>query len=247
MDSKKRFPSDFESLLERCKEKGFDDDFIIGSGNPDSEILFIGREPSGDAHKTNTLKHYIDICDGVLPKDAWTRKKSEECKPNMEIPNYWLYGKTLWAQYQKLCDIIFDEHQKDRKEIIDFEEHVFCSEMNGSPSPRTGQANKESIPFRKENFFTDSFFDRFPVVLLACGNYIQNHSQIPEEREIDSIFHVSFSSERVYGTRNKMWVHYNEDHTRLVIHTRNLCSDVSTALIEGIGTEIRSFLQQLHK
>lgn len=237
----------FLSLLNRCRNQyGFQDDFIIGSGNPNSEILLVGREPSNDAFNTNTLGHYIDVANGK-GQDFWTHIKREEYNPVTKIPNHWRSGKALWVQYQKLCDIIYPDYKKDRREIIDFEEHVFCSEMNGSPSPQTGKAIKDSLPIRKELFFTDHFFDRFPVIILACGNYINNSSPNPEEREIDRIFRVSFCEERKCGNRNTYWIHYNEDKTRLVIHTRNLCADVSKDLIKGIGTVVHKFLLQRKK
>jgi hypothetical protein len=239
------FKKDFLALLNRCKNQyGFPDDFIVGSGNPASDVLLVGREPSNDALLTNTLGHYLDAAQGLV-KDSWTHIKREEYNSSTKQgPSHWRSGKALWAQYQKLCDIIYPEFKKDRREIIDFEEHVFCSEMNGSPSPRTGKANTEFLAIRKELFFTDPFFDRFPVIVLACGDYIHNTSPNPEEREIDRIFHVSFFEEKRYGNRNAFWLHYNEDRTRLVIHTRNLCSDVSKGLIEGIGEEVHQFLHR---
>lgn len=241
------YEQDFLALLNRCKNQyGFQDDFIIGSGNPASDVLLVGREPSSDAFMTNTLGHYLNVASGK-GLDIWTHIKREEYNPVTKQPNHWRSGKTLWVQYQKLCDIIYPDFKKDRREIIDFEEHVFCSEMNGSPSSRTWAANKESVPIRKKLFFTDSFFNRFPVIILACGNYIQNSSHNPEEREIDRIFHVAFFEERNCGDRNAFWIHYNEDKTRLVIHTRNLCADVSKDLIVCIGKEVHDFLHRMNR
>lgn len=237
------YENDFLALLNRCKHHyGFPDDFIIGSGNPASEVLLIGREPSGDAYKSNTLRHYIDVANGK-EQDSWTHIKREE----YNLVKHWRSGKSLWAQYQKLCDIIYPFYKKDRREIIDFEKYVFCSEMNGGPSPLTREAKRDTLPIRKRLYFTDPFFDRFPVIILACGNYIKNSSLKPEEREIDRIFHVSFYEERKCGEKNAFWIHYNENRTRLVIHTRNLCADVSKELINNIGEEVKEFLLRLNR
>lgn len=241
------YENDFLALLNRCKyQYGFTDDFIIGSGNPASEVLLIGREPSGDAFMSNTLGHYIGVANGK-GQDYWTHIKQEEYNPITKEPNHWRSGKALWVQYQKLCDIIYPCYKKNRHEIIDFENYVFCSEMNGSPSPRTTAAKKDTLSVRKQVYFTDPFFDRFPVVILACGNYIKNSSFIPEEREIDRIFHVSFYQEIKCGERNAFWIHYNENRTRLVIHTRNLCADVSKDLINRIGKIVKEFLLSLNR
>lgn len=234
------YPNDFIELLNRCNVNGFDPSFIIGSGNPDSKILFISKEPSGKAYGSNTLSHYMNnIKDGNT--DKWTRYRKQEILEQGKEPSYWSYSQTVWSRYQTLCDYIFPEMARNRNEIFDFEEFVFCSEMNGSPSKRTNDAPKDKIPERKE-FFKDPYFNRFRVVLLACGDYIKNTSDKPEEREIDNIFHVEFDKRFDFG---KIWftTHYNKpENTRLVIHTRNLCSGIPNLMLEKMGKMIRTFL-----
>ena len=242
------YPNDFIEMLERCSKKGYDDKFIIGGGNPNSNILFVGQEPTGDAEDMNTLRHYLENHKkGIV--DKWTRYRVEEEKyfkdQGKEVPPYWTNKQTLWGCYQTLCDIIFEEKNKNRKEVFDFEELVFCSEMNGSPSKRTREANKESIEKRKQ-FFMDPYFKRFNVIVLACGNYISNVSDNPEEREIDNIFNVRFF-ERHGKPRNYFWTHYNDDKTRLVIHTRNLSADISRDMLSEMGNLICGFLKTLAK
>lgn len=234
------YTESFVQLINRCRSQyHFNGDFIIGSGNPDSRILFVGKEPTGDAKKTNTLEHYEQrIQEGKT--DNWTRVKNVETKEQGSEPSYWRCNQTLWARYQALIDYVFPDRISNRKEIFDFEEVVFCSEMNGSPSKRTKDANKDRIQERKL-FFKDPFFDRFSVILLACGNYINNISNNPEEREIDSIFGVRF--ERECGTgKNRFWVHKNTDESRLVIHTRNLSNGIPNDMLEDMAKIIRPFL-----
>ncbi len=232
------YNEDFIEFVGRCRrEYRFGDRFIIGGGNPASRILFLGREPSGDARESNTLAHYEkNISLGVV--DPWTRHR--EAEPG-EV--YWKRKGACWAVYQRLTDYIFPEDSKDRSEVFDFEERVFCSEMNGSPSPRTRRADTRSLDERKDVFFRDPFFDRFSVIVLACGNYIRNTEG---NREIDDIFKVSY--DQCFGNREshfQYWTHYSADRRRLVVHTRNLSGDIDEEVLEELGKRIRAFLDSL--
>ena len=233
------YPKDFIELLNRlkkCTADGIDDSFIIGSGNPDSKILFVGREPSDDAKNTNTLVHYLEnYKKGVT--DDWTRVRN-----NDEDDKFWKKSQSCWSRYQALCDYIYPEKKRNRKEIYDFEEMVFCTEMNGSWSEKTKDAPRDTLETRKNIFFRDPYFDRFNVIVLACGNYIKNSSNEPTEREIDNIFHVTFGKEYYYSLNNKFWTHYNSEKTRLVIHTRNLSNGVSNKMLDEMGQLIRNFI-----
>ena len=201
--------------------------------------MLVGREPSDRACETNILKHYEELV-AAGKTDRWTRIRDEEKRVQGVEPSYWSCPQTVWSRYQTLVDYIFGEPHADRRAVFDFEERVFCSEMNGSPSLKTACADRSGIPDRKR-FFRDPFFDRFPVIVLACGDYISNVSPIPEEREIDSIFKVSFCRE--YGSGSgRFWTHFNADRTRLVIHTRNLCSGVSNTMLREMAKVIRNFL-----
>ena len=239
------YPKDFIELLNRlnrCKAADIDDSFIIGSGNPDSILLFVGREPSGDAFNTNTLGHYLDNCNkGVT--DEWTRFREKDEQRNLvDEKSFWNKPQSCWNRYQALCDYIYPEKKKNRKDIYDFEEMVFCTEMNGSWSEKTKDAPRDTLETRKNIFFRDPYFDRFKVIVLACGNYIKNSSNEPTEREIDNIFHVTFGKEYYYSLNNKFWTHYNPEKTRLVIHTRNLSNGVSNKMLFEMGQLIRNFI-----
>lgn len=239
------YNDDFKTLLFNCRHVyGFGDNFIIGSGNPSSRILFVGKEPTGDACKSNTLLHYENnLRDGII--DVWRRVRIQEIHDQGKIPTYWNCAQTLWSRYQKLYDYIFPEKIGNRKEVFDFEEFVFCSELNGTPSKKTHDANTSKIHERKR-FFRDPFFNRFAVIVLACGEYISNQSTNPEEREIDNIFKVSFESQKGRG-RYLYWAHYNSNRTRLVIHTRNLSNGIPNSMLEDMGRLIRSFLKTLQQ
>lgn len=107
------------------------------------------------------------------------------------------------------------------------------TEINNSPSKHTKYANKSGISSRKEFFKENDFIRNFQVIVLACSNYIIGD-------EIKDIFNVSFDKQIGNG-KQLFWTHYNTDKTKLVIHTRQLSTNVSNNLLMEIANEIRHF------
>lgn len=142
-----------------------------------------------------------------------------------------------WNKYQKLHDLIFLNdlsHVKEKE--IDFHNNFFLTEMNSSPSKFTKDADKSGIPNRKIFFKENDFFQNFPIVILACSNYIVGN-------EIEDIFNVRFKKQ--FGVEKQLfWTHYNSSKTKLVIHTRQLSANVSDYLLIEISKEVRNFIKQ---
>ena len=102
---------------------------------------------------------------------------------------------------------------------------------------------KSRLINRKKEFFTSDFIQNFPVIVLACSDYIKNNDEV---REIDDIFSVKYKDEyehKVYTKSNWFYSHYNEDNTKLVIHTRQLSANVMKELLENMGEVIKKHLQ----
>ena len=59
--------------------------------------------------------------------------------------------------------------------------------------------------------------------------------------EIEEIFNVKFDKQ-IGNEKQLFWTHYNADKTKLVIHTRQLSTNVSDKLLIEIANEIRNFL-----
>jgi hypothetical protein len=95
---------------------------------------------------------------------------------------------------------------------------------------------KSGIPSRKQFFKENQFFQDFPVVILACSNYITGV-------EIEDVFNVNFDRQCGSG-KQLFWTHYNSDKTKLVIHTRQLSTNVSDELLKEIAKEVSSFIEQ---
>ena len=168
-----------------------------------------------------------------------------------EIKNYW--GKNTWSKYQKLSDYIFDT--KSEPFYVNFLEKVFTTEMNDNPAKKTGEARnranfKKHLQARKNSFFNEDFIQGFKVVVLACSGYIVNNEK---NREINNLFKVEYPGDdfeyveglkasKIYSRGNWYFLHLNEDKTKLVIHTRQLSSNVNDDLLKDMGKIIREHL-----
>lgn len=197
-----------------------------------SPILFVGQEPSGDNPE------------GMLP--AWENRILGEFIP---MPLYNMFPpQHMWRNYQRLYEVITKGEYCEHPDCIDFVEHVFTTEMSGIANASNSDArlmagHDEELNWRKCTFFTDEYIQSFPVVVLACGNYIRNDDF---DREINRIFNVTYDTvngEHKYNDSNWFYCHYNYDKSRLVIHTRNLSSGVKSELIQDMGHIIKKHME----
>jgi len=228
------YQNDFKYLVKQCLESKT----LIGSGNPNAKILFVGKE--GSNHNDSKEKNINENL------ECWKNHLESEIIPMFnysigQFPN----GHT-WRKYQILHDYIFQD--TDKKGEI-FENNIFTTEMNQTPSKRTGDAQRDSnfnndMANRKSVFFKTEFIQNFKVVVLACSNYIRNTGK-GNKREIDTIFGVSFCKEIEVLPKFKFWIHYNDNKTKLVIHCRQLSDSkfgsIPDDFLRKMGEVIREF------
>lgn len=236
------YKEDFKKFV----SKGVEEKYHIGTGNPNAQILFIGKESAITEDNIEGRKWYErnasdwygriennepDVYSYPIPEDhVFRRKKS--------------WGKNTWSKYQKLTNHIFEK--EERPYHIDFLENVFTTEINDAPNKNTSTADKSKLNERKSLLKESDFIQNFPVVVLACSNYIKNNEDL---REIDEIFGVKYEDEfpkKVYNRTNWFFSHYNEDGSKLVIHTRQLSADVKADLLKDMGEVIRKHLNKLN-
>jgi hypothetical protein len=220
--------SQFREYVDACNE----DKLIIGQGNPNSNILFVGCEPnnSNELKKCNQIhtNECLNNLNGKSFEDLWQfhKKKSE--------------GWT-WNKYQKIIDAVYTQ-RKHVNGILDFEEMAFCTELNNECARHSKDADKSTIGNKLELFRTSTFIQSFPVVILACGSkYIKNQGN---NRQIDETFGVKFAEAGGNDLKQNFWIHYRTDPAtpKLVIHTRQLSGFVRNDLLSSIGNVIRQFL-----
>ncbi|GHT72262.1 hypothetical protein AGMMS50262_00410 [Bacteroidia bacterium] len=225
-----------DSFIKLVEEYNVDN--YIGTGNPNAKILIVGKEGSCIPEKRR---------DGeVCFTQEWDKKIKNDEDINFKYKKDGLKEGHTWNKYQKLHDYIFPEYKKDG--FFNFEERFFTTEMSAIRKKTTEEAQKdpkfeEKLKKRKESFFKSEFIQQFPVVILACSNYIKNNDKV---REIDNLFDVKFVEAFTCERKSKkysFWTHDNADKTKLVIHTRQLSSDVPEELLEKMGKVINKFAE----
>lgn len=213
----------FEEFINECEKNNQ----ICGQGNPNADILIIGKESTDT--REDALYRNIERCRNKMERDAL-----RPIDPN---------NKT-WANYQNLFDNIYCR----KSEFIDkwdFEKFAFTTEL--SSIPRKNSKYSEAKPFIQDRlrcFEKSKFIQDFSVIILACGGYIKNDDKV---REIDNTFHVEFCKE--YGSKeskNRFWTHIDKkDPRKLVIHTRQFSNGISKDLIKEMASVIREHLSKL--
>jgi len=217
------------------------DNYFIGTGNPNSSILLIGKESAIEPNDTighnwysrnaRDWKEHID-------------NETSECLTYYVDENHMLrknWGKNTWSKYQLLSNYIWCKQTE--KYRVDFLQSIFATEINDSPEKTTSKANKSGLNDRKLLFKNSSFIQGFPVVVLACSNYIKNNSDL---REIDEVFDVTYDGDEIgkywFNKGNWFFTHHNLDSSKLVIHTRQLSADVNNEMLMKMGEIIRLHL-----
>lgn len=223
----------FEAYLNDC-EKSNPIQFP-GLGNPNKDILIIGKEST--AVSNNHIREFINLC-----RDKDLRDKPRKIKPE----NY------TWRNYQLLFGLIY-KRQSNYTDYWDFErECAFTTEMSNIPSKHSHLTKKikEGIDIRIEFLKQSKFIQSFPVVILACSNYIRNDEA--SGYTINETFGVKFDNEpkadgRPIGAHvdypKGFWyfTHHSNDGKKLVIHTIQL-SQFYKPMLEDMAEEIRKHL-----
>ena len=241
MDYKQREQA-FQSFIYQCeKTKQY-----IGLGNPFANILLIGQEPSGNEIARNIRD--VKTCFENKDLDKLYRQPKRD-----ENGNRFSAGHT-WNKYQKLINLVYNRECQE-SDMTDFGEIAFVTDINNSVS-KTKELTKdsakvlESVRKRLLLFQQSEFIQDFPVVVLACGDYIKNDDKT---RQIDETFDVKFVGENreVKSKSGKstfpFWLHYNDDKTRLVIHTRQLSGRIPNTLLEELAKVIKKHLEEHNK
>jgi len=231
------YKSDFQEFV----TSGTSCQHFIGTGNPNAKVLIIGKESA--------------ILDTDVIGKEWYDRNAQDWQNHIsngtgEILEYDVdvthplrkgWGKNTWSKYQQLSKHIFSESEKHY--YIDFLKNCFTTEINDAPSKYTATAKKDGLNIRKQLFKDSAYIQQFPVVVLACSNYITNNGKV---REIDEIFRVSYegdeSGKYYYNKSNWFYLHYNADRSKLVIHTRQLSADVKAELLSDMGKIVSDHL-----
>jgi|GEM_PF-833666 len=235
----------FKELLDTLPENE-----IVGLGNPNSKILFIGKEPGTEID--------TEIYHGSVK--SWKEMKHNYAKRFVPDPKNPKESKLrhlnhTWQKYQKVHDTVLSllsiTDNKDRKDKyeITFVENVFTSELSNLPARNTRSAKKQpnfvaELSKRKLTFFKSEFIQSFPVIVIFAtdNKYIETYPG-----EVCELFNVKFDKLYNYSGKDKIWLHSSsspDNNPKLLIHTRQLTNSISKELIISISEIIAKFIQE---
>jgi hypothetical protein len=244
-------------LLDKECSKDHSNYKYIGTGNPDADILIIGKEASISKEQGDQLnqefKSNFEHWKTIVKTGDFDQSKIKDCDCVYRTPLYPYKGQLLkinngnnsgtsrtWYNYQKLINEIFNTPKNEK---IDFHEKVFITETNSTPCKRTKNADTLSIEFRKDKFLRSEFFQSFPIVILAGLGYYEIDEN---NNEVETVYGVKFTEKRLAGGKESQpyWIHYSKDPKKILINTRQLSINVSDALLQEVALAIREWMTQ---
>lgn len=241
----KKFLNDLNNIPDSIDEYKY-----IGTGNPYSDILIIGKEAAISKGSEQYQREIVDNynywsnLEEYNPDDILERnfEKYSALYPykgqilKKDNGKNWGTSKT-WMNYQKLINYISNNTENN---LINFHEKSFITEINSTPSKITANADTESIPFRKKHILTSDYFQSFPIVIISGVGYFEASEQV---NEIEQIFNVTFV-EKKFADKDKKsqpyWIHWNKEKTKIVINTYQLSIGIAEVLLSEISKEIQN-------
>ena len=231
----------FDDYVKVCDSKKYGEIQLVGQGNPKADILLVGMEPAIDPGM-KSIEEVIQTNVNHFKNEG----SFYGIRPRADFK-----GNHTWKVNQKLIDYIRYGHPKYEPEL-DFEKDVFTTEMNNWVSKRKAIKSNNRDLFdaklaqRRRLFKESAFIQDFPVVILACGDYIINYG---DTRQIDDTFGVKFIKEEITkspkGNLFKFWYHESKDGKRIVIHTRQLSSALPNSMLELMAKVIKKHLKKV--
>ena len=275
------YPKDFQKLLDTT------DELLIGWGNPNANILIVGKEAAipKDTDEQGKEQYEREIRNN---HEKWLVNKSTCFSQEDVVPIQFFEGSDLikniedynplypykgqlnrvrrvfhnklgeeiiagrkgtsktWHNYQKLSDHIFNGNMRIPADgIVDFHRHFFTTELSDAAAPRSKDADTyerlKSVNSRKR-FFRDAFFKKFPIIILAVGNYPKRFG-IEYEDFLEGNLDFEPTNYLFKGIYNI--VCSKSEQKRLLIHTYQL-SMVSDELIKEIADRCIEFKSKNH-
>ena len=231
------YSKEFRDLIACTKDT---EDFI-GYGNPNAKILIIGKEESFDIEKRENNIIYNQASKGnwkswkeVIGPPSITPDSIPVWKDSRKFcPLYPWKGDDLpkgtWTNYQKLINRLYPE--ADAGKMTTFHQYAFITEFNDRPSKMSKRKDsevQERITHRCENVLNHPFYKSFPIVIAACGHYVEDYNINLEE--LFNQKHIEFEP-----LKKGAWMNIHKKDNRILIHTRQLSNSFSPELIKSIA------------
>lgn len=237
------YPDSFKTLVfdDKCPD-------FIGWGNPNANILLLGKEPAIDMdtehgklqYKTEVTRNKQDWQNNIINqngfKEIFDKHSHEQLYGNPLWPHCWQKYRVkkrkggilppgdgtsrTWYQYQKLIDMIIGR-ESVRNSILDFHKYCFSTDLSDYAKLNSRRYSKEtdlSVLSRSEMFHQD-FFSHFKIVIAAIGNY---RHRLDWNKFVDE--------------------HFSANH--LVVITHQLSAPISDEYLRKTAYKIRDFAKQ---
>lgn len=157
-----------------------------------------------------------------------------------------------WYNYQKLLDLVRGVN-RSKADLLDFHDWCFTSELNTCCAKKSSEVDEEgrrlSIAKRagKSNrFFSSDFFQGFPIVIVASGNYVHRYRDV---FSVGELFGFPADCKRVMsvptrkGGRNRHLDIYTRqgDFPKLLVCCTHFANRMSEEYMKAIASMIREF------
>lgn len=206
--------------------------YFIGYGNPQSDILFLGKEKAFNIYSEPELFIHESVNNILL----WKRLINQQGEIDHEeflknngfnpmFPKVYFNKNTLprhtWGIYstiiKKLNGLEGEILNENTNYSNSFFNYCFLSELNSSPSKYS--VGEKVNPLRKE-FLKDNFFKSFSKVIIGAPGYL-------ELWEIEEIFDVNYESKKELGKNKsrKLQADIYKSEKRILV----VCSQLSGA------------------
>lgn len=223
----------FEEFLMECKNRRE----WSGQGNPNANILIIGKEPHHDCLITDKE----EINEKLQKQDRICRSGFGEAPYDKKNPT--------WCNYQRLIEEVYRQREFNPR-LFDFEKYAFTTELNTVFRPKAilDAETRNNINKRLRFFRESEFINSFPVIVLACNNFISNDKK--RGFFINNTFGVEYDGDpkgkhNDYTRGHWFYTHHSENGKKLVIHTRQLSCLFDYSFIEDMAKEIEDHLTKL--
>ncbi len=225
------YSDDFVKLIKRLSANTDEHLQFIGFGNPNSKILFVGKECGDDSDSSNekdynkqNLSHWKkNISESPLPIDIWYPNHNEVFNPEYPyngMPMKKLSGGHTWRNYQKIVDGITCECSS---EFVDFYKYAFATELNSVVRKYSKYSieARDSIEKRAQHLLCDPFYKNFPITIVGCGGYLNRYNI-----NLEKVFGVRWEGRTIEITNSNDkkigWINVHYADGRILIHTRQL-------------------------
>nr|WP_319400919.1 hypothetical protein [uncultured Carboxylicivirga sp.] len=261
-NSQTNFDSDFLETLGCCQNRKL----YLGLGNPNADILILGKELIDDSlsieeNGEKNIDSWNDIISNKrnfsdinhLEDNALFPWKGQQFTIRKVDKNGKITGEkgtsATWYFYQYLVDLILSKDKKTINDDIEFHKYCFQSELNQLNAkmshliPKDDKIRIKSIKEREE-LFAQPFFNKFKIVIIACGHYQRDYSF-----DIEETFRVNWVQPTINISKGNWYnLHYSKDknHPKIVIHTRQFSSGISSKLIKEIAKKCIEFMENIN-